>query len=187
MTLKCSVIIDQTIIAHSIVLVVFFFSIHAMLLQMQEGSMDWSSYEERISPLERASIHAAPVRQRPFEKEPFTYFPAEIVTARWKAHGQVPFIAESFAKGYLDLEVVNYHFSQCLVIACFELRHRLVESWPAFALLFHKMFGSAVLPWLPSLFLAAVGQAHIPRPQFELEEVLNFHTCHPVASNRIYG
>jgi hypothetical protein len=136
--------------------------------------MDWSSYEARISPLERASIQAAPVRERPLEKEPFTYFPAEIVTARWKAHVQVPFIAESLAKGYLELEVVNVRFAECLVIACFELRHRLVESWPAFAMLFHKMFGPAVLPWLPSLFLAAVGQANIPRPQFELEEVLNF-------------
>ncbi len=149
--------------------------------------MDWSSYEARISPLERASIHMAPMRKRPLAKEPFTYFPAELMAARFKAHAHVDYIAESLAKGHLTLEVTNIRFAECLVLASFELRHRLVESWPGFALLFHKMFGAAVLPWLPSLFLAAVGQAHIPRPQFELDEVLNFHERHPVASNRIYG
>ena len=136
--------------------------------------MDWAGYEARISALERASIQAAPVRKRALEKEPFTYFSAELVAARWKAHGQVPFITESLAKGHLTLEVANTRFAECLGVACFELRHGCVESWPGFALLFHKMFGPAVVPWLPSLFLAAVAQAHVPRPQFDLEEVLAF-------------
>ncbi len=136
--------------------------------------MLWNSYERRISALEAASIQAAPVMERALENEPLTYFPADIIVARWRAHAQVPFIAESLAKANLDLELPNVRFAQCVQLACFELRYRLVESWPAFVLLFHKMLGPAVLPWLPSLFLAAVGQPQTPRPQFDLEEVLAF-------------
>ena len=40
---------------------------------------------------------------------------------------------------------------------------------------------------LPSLFLAALGQQAVPRPQFDLDEVLNFHQRHPVASLPKYG
>ncbi len=136
--------------------------------------MDWSSYEARLSPLERASIQAAPVVQRPLENESFTHLPVELVVARWMAHEPVIAIAGSLARGGLALEVKNTRFAECLAIACFELRFRCVESWPGFALLFHKMFGPAVWPWLPSLFLAAVAQAHMPRPQFDLDEVLGF-------------
>jgi hypothetical protein len=150
--------------------------------------MDWLVYEQRLSPLERASIQAAPVVNRPLADEPFTYFSAELLVARWKAHAHLSFIAESLAKGHLDLETTNIRFAQCLSLACFELRLGFITSWPAFALLFHKLFGEAVGPWLPSLFLAAVGQANMPRPQFDFDEVLAWHkscsnsfTCHRMA------
>ena len=79
--------------------------------------MDWADYEARISPLERASIHMAPMRKRPLAKEPFTYFPAELMAARFKAHAHVDYIAESLAKGHLTLEVTNIRFAECLVLA----------------------------------------------------------------------
>ena len=136
--------------------------------------MDWSSYAANLSALERASIQAAPVLQRPLENEPFTYFSAELVVARWKAHARVSYIAESLAKGSGVAEGAPPHFAECLGLACFEMRHACIETWHGFALLFHKMFGPAILPWLPSLFLAAVGLPNMPRPEFDLEDVLEF-------------
>lgn len=149
--------------------------------------MDWGSYEARISQLERASIHMAPVRFAPAADHVSAYFPVELLRLRQKAHLCVRHIAASLDKGRMELEDFNICFTQCLTIASFELRHGFVAKWPAFVLLFHKMFGDAVLPWLPSLFLAALGQGGIPRPQFDLDEVLNFHERHPVASLPKYG
>jgi hypothetical protein len=149
--------------------------------------MELAGYEVRISAVERAGIQAAPVRELALAGEVFSYFPAEIVALRRKAHVQVPFIAESLAKGHVGLEVANIRFAECLAIAGFELSHGFVSSWAGFVLLFYKMFGPAVLPWLPSVFLAAVGQDGCPRPQFDLDEVLNFHQCHSVGSRRKFG
>ena len=155
-----------------------FYKFVPLSFESQEATLDWSSYEARISALEKASIQAAPVLLRPLAGEPFTYFPAELVVARWKAHGRVLYIAErlaqSLAKANVADESVTPHFAECLSLACFELRNRCVESWPGFALVFHKMFGPAIWPWLPSLFLAAVALPHTPRPEFDLEEVLGF-------------
>ena len=149
--------------------------------------MDWGAYELRSSALERASIHLAPIKQVPSSAHVSAYFSDELFQARWKANVQVSNISAALAKGKLDVEIANVRFAECLAIASFELRHGFIASWPAFALLFYKMFGDAVLPWLPSLFLAALGQGTVPRPQFELEEVLNFHQRHPVASIGKYG
>jgi hypothetical protein len=134
----------------------------------------WAEYGTRISAMERANIAAAPVVFGALAREPHSYISLEILQARGRAHVQVPFIAASLAKGHLDVNIANIRFAECLVIASFELRHRLVESWPGFALLFHKMFGPAVQPWLPALFLAGLAQPGCLRPQFDLEEVLGF-------------
>ena len=149
--------------------------------------MDWAGYEERISWAERSAIQLAPLLVMPTPDHVSAYFSDELFQARWKAHVQVSNISAALAKGKLDVEIANVRFAECLAIASFELRHGFIASWPAFALLFYKMFGDAVLPWLPSLFLAALGQGTVPRPQFELEEVLNFHQRHPVASIGKYG
>jgi hypothetical protein len=133
-----------------------------------------ASYQSRISDLERVSIHAAPIVHRPLPKEPLTHFSADLVTARFKAHVHVPQIAASIAAGHVSLHVTNVCFAECLALACFELRHGFVASWPGFAVLFHKLFGVGVVPWLPSLFLAVLGQPAMPRLQFDLEEVLRF-------------
>jgi hypothetical protein len=134
----------------------------------------WRAYEAQISELERASIQAAPVLQRPTQSETFTYFSSELAVARWRAHARVPQLAAALSGGNLNLEVVNVRFAECLAIAIFELRHGFIASWHGFAVLFHQMLGPAVLPWVPSLFLAAVGQANVTRPQFDLGEVLGF-------------
>lgn len=149
--------------------------------------MDWSSYEERISWAERSAIQLAPLTIRPTPNHVNAFFPYELLRARWRAHGQVENVKLRMLNRGLGLESANLCFTEILAIASFELRQGFVSSWPAFALLFHKIFGDAVLPWLPSLFLAALGQAEIPRPQFDLDEVLNFHARHPVASLPKYG
>lgn len=149
--------------------------------------MDWSAYEERISFLERSAIQLAPLRVMLTPDHVNAYFPYELLRLRREAHAYVTSIVFSLGKRRMELEDFDICFTHCLAIANFELRHGLVASWPGFALLFHKMFGDAVLPWLPSLFLEALGQGHLPRPQFDLDEVLNFHERHPVASLPKYG
>ena len=145
--------------------------------------MDWGSYEARISWAERSAIQMAPLRVMPAPDHVNAYFPYELLRARREAHVYVTGISTSLGKRRMELDDFNICFTQCLTIASFELRHGFIASWPAFALLFHKIFGDAVLPWLPSLFLAALGQEGIPCPQFDLDEVLNFHARHPVAIN----
>ena len=55
-----------------------------------------------------------------------------------------------------------------------ELRHKTVTGWPGFALLMRKMLGDEIVPWLPSLFLAAVALPDVEAPDFDLDEVMDF-------------
>ena len=116
----------------------------------------------------------------PLDGEPETYCPVEILQARWKAHAGLDYLASVVRRGGADLAFNSACFGQCLKLAVFELRHRLVQSWAGFALLFFKVFGDCIRPWLASLFLAALAQRGVPRPDFDLDEVLAFATAFPL-------
>lgn len=136
--------------------------------------VDWAEFKLRISDVERVMIALAPVLVRPLRDEPHVHCPYALALARFNAHTQVPFYAVRIAGGKLAINSTEKRFTECLSVAVFELRHQTVAGWPGFALLMQRLFGDNIAPWLPALFLAAIAQPAMPRPDFDLDEVLAF-------------
>ncbi len=133
----------------------------------------WASYERRISDAERACIASSPVTLSSTVSGA-SLLETGIDLARRSEHTLVPHVRERLDRLGADFLVNDEVYGTCMRLAAFELRNGNVKSWPAFALLFRKMLGDRVIPWLPSLFLEAVGTAEMPRVELDLEEVLGF-------------
>ncbi len=132
-----------------------------------------SSYAARISEVERVLIQHSPVAVMPGTVAESAYLPPELQIKRYYAHLVLPRLSGLLRKG-LDLDVNAEGFGLALQVAAAELRLQTVAGWPGFALLMHKMLGDAILPWLPSLFLAATALPGIAAPAFDGDEVRQF-------------
>ena len=133
----------------------------------------WASYEQRISDAERACIANSPVTLNGMGSGA-SLLEAGFDLARQSEHTLVPHLRERLDRLGADFKLNDEVYGTCMRLAAFELRNGNVIGWPAFALLFRKMLGDRVIPWLPSLFLGAVGTADMPRVEFDLDEVLGF-------------
>lgn len=130
-------------------------------------------YEARLDWVERAAIQAAPVTTRPLPGQPETFFSLKLQEMRWKAHALI--IYDSTVLRQQGLDWISYtRFGSCLKLAEFELRYRIIRSWPGFVLLLHKLYRPFILPWAAPLFLAAVGLPDMPPVEFDLAEALAF-------------
>ena len=138
----------------------------------------WASYEHRISGAERACIANSPVTHSSAVSGT-SLLEIGFDLGRKNEHTLVPDVREKLDRLGADLLVNDEAYGTCMRLAAFELRNENVTSWPAFALLFRKMLGDRVVPWLPSLFLGAVGIAGVPKVEFDLEEVLGFRELDP--------
>jgi hypothetical protein len=148
-----------------------------MLLPRKEKAMDletlFRSYEARLDFVERAAIQAAPVTTRPLPGQPETFFSLKLQEMRWKAHGLARYNISVLRQRGLDPEDYG-RFGGCLKLAEFELRYRIIRSWPGFVLLLHKLYGPFILPWAAPLFLGAVALPNMPAAEFDVGEVLAF-------------
>ena len=133
----------------------------------------WASYERRISDSERACIANSPAILSSTVSGA-SLLETGLDLARQSEHTLVPHVREKLDRLGANFKLNDKVYGTCMRLAAFELRNGNVTSWPAFALLFRKMLGDCVIPWLPSLFLGAVGTAGVPRVKFDLDEVLGF-------------
>jgi hypothetical protein len=131
----------------------------------------WLEYALRVSSEERFAILMAPMCAPPVAEEWCAVIPLDVQRLRFREHERTITIVNALrAKGAGEPEA----FVGAMKLAAFELRHRLVVSWPGFALLFVKLLGVEYAPLFPSLFLAALGQPGVPKPDFDLDEVMGF-------------
>lgn len=131
------------------------------------------AYEARLDLVERAAIQAAPVTSRPLPGQPETFFSCKLQEMRWKAHALAAYNISVLRQRGPDLRF-HSRFDVCLTLCEFELRYRIIRSWPGFVLLLHKLYGPLILPWAAPLFLAALALPTMPAVEFDVAEVLAF-------------
>ena len=140
------------------------------------GPSNWAHLETRISNAERVLIRLSPIARPMEDRQRLAYFPAELDRIRYEAQSCIGALRGMLGRG-LDLKTNSDAYGLALRVAAVELRHKTVTGWPGFALLMRKMLGDAIVPWLPSLFLAAVALPDVAAPDFDLAEVLAFGTA----------
>ena len=142
---------------------------------MTKPSLDrlFASYESRISNEERVLIRLSPVERPTGDRQRLAYFPVELDRIRYEAQSCIGVLRGRLQAG-LDLKINSEAYGLALRVAAVELRHKTVTGWPGFALLMRKMLGDQIVPWLPSLFLAAVALPDVEAPDFDLGEVMEF-------------
>lgn len=132
-----------------------------------------ASYESRISNEERVLIRLSPVERPAGGWQRLAYFPVQLDRIRYEAQSCIGVLRGRLQAG-LDLRINSEAYGLALRIAAVELRHKTVKGWPGFALLMRKMLGGEIVPWLPSLFLAAVALPDVAAPEFDFHEVMEF-------------
>lgn len=132
-----------------------------------------AAYESRLTDLERTLIRLSPLLQPPSHAQRLAPWPVAQEQARYDLHMSVPRLRGLLLKGP-DLRLHPEAFGLALGLGAFELRNSTIHGWPGFVLLMHKILGDAIVPWLPSLFLAAVALPDVVAPEFDLDEVLRF-------------
>ncbi|MDE2446033.1 MAG: hypothetical protein KGO94_07630 [Alphaproteobacteria bacterium] len=138
---------------------------------MPHTSRLWQDYAVRVSAEERLAIDMAPILARPGAEEWCGVIPLVVQRLRYDQHWEAMQINDLMrAKGFDNAEA----FGRAVRVAAFDLRCRLVTSWPGFVLLFLKLFDDAYAAQFPSLFLAALAQPHVPPVDFDMAEVLGF-------------
>ena len=133
----------------------------------------WSEYERQLTDAERAYILRSPAGYS-LNLEGLALWQQGIELARQSEHMLVPSIIKALEERGILLKLNSDAFGLAARLAAFEIRHKTVESWPAFALLFRKMLGEKVIPWLPALYLAAHGFSDVNREIPDLAAVLDF-------------
>lgn len=144
-----------------------------------KGLVDiFDDYETKLTENERAYILASPTTletEIPFTRD-WNY---SLAIARQSEHMAIPYIR----KDLQDRGNKLIHNSDCygmlMRLAAFEIRNEKVKNWECFALLFFKIFGKDIVPWLPSLFLGAVVLEQVQHPAFSLEEIYYFRENSP--------
>ena len=133
----------------------------------------WNDFASRLTDLERTLIGLSPVLQPPSPVQRLAPWPVALEQARYDMHMVVPRLRGLLVKGP-DLRLHPEAFGLALGLGAFELRNSTIHGWPGFALLMHKILGDPIVPWLPSLFLAAVALPGMEAVDFDLDEVLGF-------------
>ena len=139
----------------------------------------WIAYEAHLSDEERKYIQESPVQLLDRMPEGLDGWQESLWLARHSEHTMVPHLRKSLMEQGRVLKHNSDCYGMMMRLAAFEIRNRSVTSWECFALLFFKMFGEDVVPWLPSLFLGAVGFEQEHRPTFTLEEIYDFREKSP--------
>ena len=149
---------------------------HAVLDKREppEDEEPWSSYERSLTDAERALILRSPAFAEPEIYKGIPLWQQSREIARYSEHMLVPAITKSIDELGLALIHNADTYGLALRLAAFELRNEHVTRWPAFALLFRKMLGEKAVPWLPSLYLAAIGLEPNWRNDADFEDVVRF-------------
>lgn len=140
--------------------------------EVEEGI--WGEYAKRLANDEKLLIARSPVSLPPDNLQQLALWPQALEMGRYGEHMLVPALRRDLARG-LQLPANSDSYGLALRIGAFEIRNGAIRSWPGFALFMRKVLGDRIVPWLPSLFLAAIALPDIVEPpEFELREVLDF-------------
>jgi hypothetical protein len=141
---------------------------------MPEDEEPWSGFERSLSDAERAYILRSPANRLPSAYSGMSLWEQGIEQARVSEHMLVPGIVKSLDEKGRELKVNSDGYGLAMRLAQFEIRNSFVTSWPAFALLFRKMLGPEIVPWLPSLYLGAIMALHGNSAVIDLIDIVSF-------------
>ena len=139
----------------------------------------WIAYEAHLTEEERSYIQQSPVQLMDQKPDGLDSWQEGLWLARHSEHTLIPHLRKSLVENGRAFKTNSDCYGLLMRLAAFEIRNHRVTNWECFALLFLKMFGDEVLPWLPSLFLGAVGLEQESQPNFTLEEIYDFRQKSP--------
>ena len=138
-------------------------------LETPEDDFPWSDYERSLTQAERACIVHSPSTTQSHAANQKNLWSQGLELARVGEHMLLPAIRQSIDENGISLAVNAEAFGLAMRLAAFEVRNTRMTRWPAFALLFRKLLGENAIPWLPALWLGALGL----QPDLDIKVDLN--------------